>query len=211
MKAAVLYVLAGLMLALIVSVAWWTRLAEKPSEHTVRQGETIETLAADFGVEPELIARTNGTTVDEFNIRPGEPVLVPAVPATGSGVWLAHGAGIVAEIGGVLLSFWLALVAGIVVRGYRQQILGISVALGIASYAASHAGVDQAIAITPGFLFASMKDGFMWAAAFPLFAAAFGMKEREGTNLSATGRGRAAEQQPVEDRGAAAAGSSEEV
>lgn len=187
MKAAMLYLLAALMLALIVAVAWWQQLATQPKEHTIRSGETLASIATDLGVEPVAIAEVNGAEVDEIVVRPGETILVPTVPETGAGVWLAHLAGVVAEIGGVLLSFWLGLVAGIVPRAYRQRILGISAALGVASYAASHAGVEEAISVTPGFIFDSVKDGFMWAAAFPLFAAAFGMRDREGAAAGGEG------------------------
>lgn len=206
MKGALLYILAGLMLVLIVSVAWWERLAEQPSEHIVRQGETLTSISTDLGVEPGAIADANGVEVNEIIIRPGVTILVPKVPTTGTGVWLAHGAGIIAEITGVLLSFWLGLVAGIVPRGYRQQILGISAALGVASYAANYAGTDQAISITPGFLFTSIKDGFMWAAAFPLFAAAFGMRQNDDSRTSAADRRRVAPRAEVDAPEGAGAG-----
>ena len=198
MKSALLYVLAALMLALIVSVAWWTRLAEQPQHYVIGSGDTVESISAAYDVEIELLAEANGTDEEDLVIVPGESIMIPAAPATGANVWLAHGAGIGAEIGGVLLSFWLSLVAGLLPRGYRKQMFGISAALGLASYAGSHAGVEQAISLTPGFLFDAIKDGFMWAAAFPMFAAAFGMRDRDGAGSGAFGRKGSVAPEPVE-------------
>ncbi len=181
MKSAMLYILGGLMLALVVSVAWWTRMVVEPTPHVMTQGETVVELVRDFGVSAEAIADANNVSISELQaFGTGDLVAIPRPAPSGIGVWKVHGFGLAAEILGVALSFWLALVAGLLPKGYRQQMLGISAALGLASYAGSHAVAGQAPVLTPEFLFSSIKDGFAWAAAFPLFASVFGVNKLSG-------------------------------
>ncbi len=180
MKQGLLYLLGAILLVLIVSVAWWSREMERdlaPRLYTVGEGETAETIATDLGVGAADLAAANNATVEEFKPRPGHVILVPAPELSALDVWKAHLTGLVAEVLGVLMSFWLALVAGLLPATYRRQILGIALVLGVASYAASHGIATGAPQLTPQFVFGAIKDGFAWSAAFPLFARAFGFGE----------------------------------
>jgi LysM repeat protein len=179
-----LYLLAAVFLAAIISLAWWTRLAETPRVHEVRTGETLDGIADEYEVSPADLAEANDDTVSTIVIEPGETLVVPTTPPSGLDVWYAHAAGLGAEILGVLLSFWLALIAGMTPSGYRKQILGISVVLGIASYASTWAVTDAVPLLTPRFVFSALKDGFAWSAAFPMFAAAFGFGRAARSGVS---------------------------
>lgn len=191
MRSALLYLLAAVFLAGIVSLAWWTHEAEAPRARVVRQGDTVVGLAEQYGVEPAALAEANDATTATLELEPGTTIAVPLAEPTGLGVWYAHGVGLGAEILGVLLSFWLALIAGMAPAGFRRQILGISVVLGIASYASTWAVTDAAPMITPRFVFAALKDGFAWSAAFPMFAAAFGFGRAARQTASAPARAEA--------------------
>ena len=68
-------------------------------------------------------------------------------------------------------------IMGLVPKSIRGQILGISLVLGIASYSAAMATRVVNPPLTPQFVFGAVKDGFVWAAAFPMFARAFGMRD----------------------------------
>lgn len=174
MRAALLYLLAAVFLAAIVSLAWWSRQAELPGTRVVRQGETVAELAEAAGVTPAELAEANGATLDSLELQPGTTIAVPVAAPTGLDAWLVHAAGIGAEALGVLLSFWLAVVAGLIPAGFRKQILGIALVLGLASYASTWATTDEVPRLVPRYVFGALKDGFAWTAAFPLFAAAFG-------------------------------------
>jgi hypothetical protein len=179
MRSALLYILAGLFIALIVSAAWWTREfegARSESIHVVQSGETAVTIARAYGVPVEALAEANDEPLETFEPVPGDPILVPADEPALSDVAKLHAIGLAAEIAGVFMSFWLGIVAGLMPRDLRRQIFGISLALGIASYAATQATATTA-ALTPQFVFGAIKDGFMWSAAFPLFARAFGVRD----------------------------------
>jgi hypothetical protein len=92
-------------------------------------------------------------------------------------VWLVHVVGLLSETFGVFLSFYLARAAGMVPQRLRGQILTLSLVLGIASYATTNAAAIVTPTLTPPFVFSAIKDGFVWAAAFPMFASAFGMAD----------------------------------
>jgi len=198
-RSALLYLLAAVFLAAIVSLAWWTWLTEAPRLHEVRAGETLDGIAQEYEVSPADLAEANDDTVSTIVIEPGETLKVPPPPPSVLNMWSAHAAGLGAEILGVLLSFWLALIAGMAPAGYRKQIFGISVVLGIASYASTWAVTDAVPLLTPRFVFSALKDGFAWSAAFPMFAAAFGFGRaaRSGVASAPAPRASAATAAPV--------------
>lgn len=178
MRSALLYVLAAVCLALIVSVAWWSRevtlRSVQPTPYAVRGGDTITSIARDQGLSPGVVAELNNMEV-EHPLTPGQKIQLPAKETAPPNMWLVHAAGLGAEILGVLMSFWLSLVAGLLPAGFRKQVLGISAVLGLASYAAGHAADTTALDLTPQFVFRAITDGFAWSSAFPLFARAFGI------------------------------------
>jgi hypothetical protein len=179
-RQALLYLLAAVFLALIVSVAWWTRevrLGPAATVYEVQSGDTPAAIAERFEVSPAALAEANEAPPGAFAPRPGDEILIPAPASAPLAVWGVHGVGLVAEVVGVLMSFWLALVAGLLPARVRGQILGIGLVLGLASYAAGQAVAEADPRLTPQFVFESIKDGFTWAAAFPLFARAFGVRD----------------------------------
>lgn len=187
MRQAALYAAAALCLILIVSLAWWTRdfLPAVPAEavetvtrYTVQEGDNATAIAQAFRVAPQALAEANEQADPlKLTVQPGQVLLVPqAEPSLGT-VWKVHLGGLGAEILGVLLSFALAAMAGALPSHIRRQILGISLVLGIVSYAAAQAVATKEAALTPQFVFGALKDGFMWAAAFPMLAQVLGIRE----------------------------------
>lgn len=185
MRAAALYLAAAVLLVVIVSVAWWTRgfLPAPPAPDAVRTtytaqaGDTIESVAGSMSIDPAALADANDKTSTTAALQAGEELEVP--PATPSLVdtWKVHGVGLAAQILGVLLSFWLSILTGVLPKTpLRRQILGISLVLGIASYASAQAVAGDA-QLTPQFVFGAVKDGFLWSAAFPMFARVLGVKD----------------------------------
>jgi hypothetical protein len=168
-------------------------LVVEPTPYQIAAGETVAEISRDRGVTMEAIAEANDLSVGQLEaLDTGEMVAIPQRTPSGLDVWKVHGVGLGAEILGVLLSFWLALVAGLLPKGYRQQMFGISAALGLASYAGSHAVAAETPLLTPEFVFGSVKDGFAWAAAFPLFASLFGVSrlaQGGGAGEAPVGRG----------------------
>lgn len=187
MKQAALYAAAALCLILIVSLAWWTRdfLPAVPAEavetvtrYTVQEGDNAAAIAQAFRVEPQALAEANEQADPlKLTVQPGQVLLVPLPQPSLGTVWKVHLGGLGAEILGVLLSFALAAMAGALPRHIRRQILGISLVLGIVSYASAQAVATKEATLTPQFMFGALKDGFMWAAAFPMLAQVLGIRE----------------------------------
>jgi hypothetical protein len=179
MRQGILYIFAALALVLIVSVAWWTResIDRNTRVYTVQPGDTEETIAEDHNVSRAQLATANDADVGEMELQPGATIILPVISPTAPEVWITHLVGIGGEMLGVFMSLWLALVAGLLPKHIRRQVLGISVVLGIVSYATTRAVLPDAVLLTPAFLFAAIKDGFAWAAAFPLLARALGIRE----------------------------------
>lgn len=183
MRRGLVYLLGAAFLTLIICVAWWTSGTELPptvEPYAVRDGDTAESIAEAFEISADRLAATNGASLDSFRPESGQVILVPPPETSSVDVWTVHGIGVAAEVLGVLMSFWLALVAGLLPAGLRREVLGIGLALGIASYAASQGVAPESPQLTPQFVFGAIKDGFAWSAAFPLFASAFGLTRSGG-------------------------------
>ncbi len=181
MRKGILYLFAAAALALIISVAWWTReyVARhyESQVHTVQAGETAEGIANDYGVTLDELASANDAQPEAMSVTPGEPIVVPIPSPTPVNEWLTHLIGLGGTVLGVLMSLWLALVAGLLPKRIRGQVLGISLVLGVASYASTYAVVQGPVLLTPTFLFIAIRDGFAWAAAFPMLARALGIRD----------------------------------
>ena len=183
MRQATLYVFAAAALVLIVSVAWWTResvrttVAVDTVQYTVQPGDTVEKIAKDHGVTLAALLTANNLPPGDVTLTPDQPIVVPPKPADVKTVWLTHLLGMSGEVLGVLMSLWLALVAGMLPKHIRRQVLGIAVVVGIVSYASTHVVVGEPVLLSPTFLFIAIKDGFAWAAAFPMLARAIGIRD----------------------------------
>ena len=179
MRQGLLYVFAAAALVLIVSVAWWTRerLQQDVVSYVVRPGDTARTIAEDHGVTVVQLAEANQSDEPEPTLTPGDTVLIPSPSPTPATVWFTHLIGIAGEMLGVFMSLWLALVAGLLPRTIRRQVVGISVVIGLTSYASTYAVVGTDVLLTPAYLFGTIKDGFAWAAAFPMLARAIGIQD----------------------------------
>ena len=187
MRQAALYLAAALCLVLIVSLAWWTRefiprvpqeAVETVTHYTVQEGDSAALIAEAFQVAPDQLSLANAIAdPSQLQVKPGQVLLVPQRAPSLTSTWGAHLGGLGAEVLGVRLSFWLAAMAGVLPKRIRKQILGISLALGIVSYAAAQAVAVKEALLTPQFVFAAVKDGFMWAAAFPMLAQVLGIRE----------------------------------
>jgi len=210
MKALALYVLALGFLAVIAFVGWsgWrgARLDRGLVVHTTtmqvveigKGGDTLPGIAAELGVTVDDLKLANATLSPTAILTEGTEVTVPPEAMTWQKLLGTHSAGLGAEFLGVFLSFWLALVVGILPKGYRAQMFGISFVLALASYAAMQAGVVGNPEMTPQFLFGAIKDGFAWSSAFPMFAWALGFRERKPTPTGTGGTtGAGAARKPV--------------
>ncbi|MFQ5460241.1 MAG: LysM peptidoglycan-binding domain-containing protein [Anaerolineae bacterium] len=190
MKSALLNGLAAVFLAAIAAVAWSTHgLPPAPVDHpyTVASGDTAPSIAGDADLSLTELAEANASTAASFRPVPGQVIIIPAPKPTLSDEIAIHGAGLAAEIVGVIMSLWLAFFTGLLAKGHRRQIVAISLVLGVASYAADQAGGTRVPAVTPSFLFAALRDGFAWSAAFPMFARALGLRDRSPTDRGAKG------------------------
>lgn len=196
MRAATLYIAAAICLVLIVSMAWWTRefipLPPDPSavETTVRYevqaGDSAEAIAEGFKIDlGELTAANPSSMAGDAPLQPGETLVIPMPDAGLLSTWGVHGLGLLAELVGVLLSFWLAAMTGILPKTVRRQVFGIAAVLAIVSYAASQSVAAENPLVTPQFVFGALKDGFMWSAAFPMLARLLGIKDAEAIQLRA--------------------------
>jgi LysM repeat protein len=191
MRQAALYLAAGLCLILIVSLAWWTRdylprvseeAVQTTTTYTVQEGDTAAAIAEAFRVAPDALAEANDKDGPTLTVRPGEILVVPEPESGIAQVWSVHLAGLAAEFFGVLLSFWLAAMAAVLPKTIRRQILGISLVLGLVSYASAQAVAVKDPVLTPQFVFASLKDGFLWSAAFPMLARLLGIREPQAND-----------------------------
>lgn len=181
MRQGILYVFAAGALALMVSMTWWTQryVAEhyEAQVYTVQPGDSIVSIANETGTTPENLAEANGGNVEDLKVTPGEQIIVPPPESTSPAEWGTHALGIAGTILGVFMSLWLALVAGLLPRRIRRQVLGISLVLGLTSYATTYAAVGGSVQLTPTYLFIAIRDGFAWAAAFPMLARALGIRD----------------------------------
>lgn len=181
MRQGLLYVFAALALVLIVSVAWWTKssLEQDARTYTVQAGDTELDIALDHSVSVTDLAVANNAEVGKIPVETGKVLAIPSPSPTPVTVWFTHLVGILGVMLGVFMSLWLALAAGLLPKPIRKQVLGISMVVGLVSYASTYAVVSQDVVLTPTFLFIAIKDGFAWAAAFPMLARALGIREAE--------------------------------
>jgi len=191
MKALALYVLAAGFLIVIGVIGWsgWrgaplggglTLHASSLQTVTIGEGgDTVPGVADKLGVSADALAKANDLAATA-TLDAGAELTVPPDASDWREVWSTHLAGIGAAFVGVFMSFWLSLAVGIVAKGYRAQIFSISFVLALASYAATQASAAGQPVLTPQFLFASIKDGFAWSSAFPMFAWALGIRDRKG-------------------------------
>jgi LysM repeat protein len=183
MSKTMLYLFAALAIVLMVSVAWWTReymTKHLPQVYVVQAGDTPQTIAEAKKVTAEDLASANDAQPDAWIIVPGKPITIPPPKTTAVDEWWTHLVGLGGTILGVFMSLWLALIAGLLPKPIRRQVLGISLVLGLTSYATTHAVAGPVVLLSPAFLFASIKDGFAWAAAFPMLARALGIRDAPG-------------------------------
>ncbi len=187
MRSATLYVAAALCLVLIVSLAWWTRdfipLPPEPdaltTQYTLQEGDSPESVAEAFRVSEAALAEANAAaSIDQLPGAAGSTIVIPGGRDLAR-TWGVHAAGLLFELIGVLLSFWLAAMVGLLPRSVRAQVFGISLVLAIVSYAASQSVATSNPLLTPQFLFGALKDGFLWSAAFPMLAKLLGIREAE--------------------------------
>jgi LysM repeat protein len=178
-RAGLLYVAAAGALVLIVSVAWWTResLAKQGMVYTTQPGDTVVSVAQELSVPAAELAAANDVPLSATPLPPGTVLDVPAPAPSSSMVWFTHLVGLGGEVLGVFMSLWLALVAGLLPKPIRRQVLGISLVVGTVSYASTYAVASAEVLLTPTFLFLAIKDGFAWAAAFPMLARALGIRD----------------------------------
>lgn len=198
MKALALYVLATGFLIVIGLIGWsgWRGAPlgggltmHASALHTVTVGEggdTIPGVAGKLGISAESLAKANDLAATA-TLDAGTELTVPPEATDWREAFSTHAAGLGAAFIGVFMSFWLSLAVGIVAKGYRAQIFSISFVLALASYAATQASAAGQPVLTPQFLFASIKDGFAWSSAFPMFAWALGIRDRKGGAGGATG------------------------
>jgi hypothetical protein len=165
---------AGLM-AVVLLVGWATAVQRDRYLSGIRAQETLAHVVAAYELSADDLMRADGLGVTLTAVPEGKLLIDPAPAASLSSVWGVHAVGMLAEVAGVLMSFWLARAAGMVPQRLKGQILGLSLILGVVSYSTAHATSVVGPVLTPQHLFASLKDGFVWAAAFPMFGRAFGL------------------------------------
>jgi hypothetical protein len=165
----------------VVLVAWATAVQLDRMASEVAPEAALVQVASALGLDLTGLGGEPGTDTGLSVIAvPGGDVLVIPVSASAasgprSSAWGVHVVGLLAEISGVFMSFWLAKAADMVPRRLKGQILGLSLVLGVVSYSSANAATVVGPVLTPQHVFASVKDGFVWAAAFPMFARAFGL------------------------------------
>jgi len=173
-------------LSLLATVLLLPAMLTGAASSARRDGVALAVAAGDAragGISLGLVDRARsvgGSPITEISLAGDsgrDALVVPLATTAGArqSVWLVHAVGLVAEIIGVFMSFWLARAAGMVPAPLSGRIFALSLLLGLASYSSANATSSLAPVLTPQHVFASVKDGFVWAAAFPIFARAFGM------------------------------------
>ncbi len=169
-------VFAGVSILIIAATSWSTWMTVPPPAgwyHVVQAGETLASIALKYGVTVEALAQANDITPTE-DVYPGQSLLIPERRISRLEEWGVHLLGLGGEAVGVFISLWLTRAAGLLPNHVRRQIVGISLAIALVSYATSQAAQRGAAILSPQFLFQTIKDGFAWSTSLPLFAKAFG-------------------------------------
>jgi hypothetical protein len=177
MRRALLYVLAAVLLVVIAAVTWYTRETTGPLTYTVHAGDTLETIAATHGITIAALINANSDIPPEQLTSVGAILVLPRVQPSISDAWLVHGAGVVTEIVGVLVGFWLAIAGGVLARRARAQVMSIAVVLAVASYIAAQLNAGDTPSLTARFLFDAFKDGFFWVALFAMLTQLLRMRD----------------------------------
>jgi len=180
-----LVVLAGVMLGVIVLGGWLTTSSIEQVAEPLPVPDTIDVLTQAAGISPQDFSFGDEDQMSIAVLDEDRMLIALAPQATTRSEWLVHLAGLAAETFGVFLSFYLARAAGMIPRRLRGQILGLSLVLGVASYATANAAALVTPPLSPQVLLGSIKDGFVWAAAFPMFANAFGMADESSERARA--------------------------
>jgi len=171
-------VFAGVSILVIAATSWFTWMTVPPPPpaggyHVVRRGEDLYSIALRYGVDVKTLAQANNITSPE-DIYPGQRLFIPERRISRLEEWGVHILGLAGEAVGVFISLWLTRAAGLLPRRARKQIVGISLAIAVVSYATSQAAQKGTVTVSPQFLFQTIKDGFAWSTSLPLFAKAFG-------------------------------------
>jgi len=172
-----IYFLIGLLLIfLIIDAGLATRLLT-PSltrSYVVQPGETLADIADKFKVHEQVIVQKN-------RLRPGSPVQsgqvlwIPMSPLGPLLQWELQLVGIAGTLVGVLVSFWLSNLSGLLPKDANVAIMGSSLAVAIIHYAVIQvSGSEMPAVITPLFALNSVKDGFAWSTVLLLLSRALG-------------------------------------
>jgi LysM repeat protein len=170
-------------LILIASVTTATYLTEPavpmPRTYTAQEGDTWENIALRYDVTVSDLLRANRLTQASRPVRDGEALVIPPPAPALIQVWRTHGLGVLAEVVGVAIGLWLSRAAGLMPKRIRGGSWVLSLAIAAASYATTHVVAATPVTyVSPGFIFAAVKDGFFWSSSMPLVARAFGTSRR---------------------------------
>jgi len=174
MRSALLILFAILLVVGIGAGAWWARQAAQPLSHTVASGETLANVAMRYGVTPSELAEANELGVDKgidtLKLPIGTALSVPRHAATQRDVMVAYGIGLLAEVGGLLVAYILALMVGILARRRRRQALSLAILVGLVSYVITVAARVDAPPTVPALVSWSLRDGFTCAGLIVMFS-----------------------------------------
>lgn len=177
--------LAGVMVGVILLGGWLTAASIDQVSEPQPVPDGIDELTKAAGFSPQDFSFGEDDQMSIAVLGEDRMLIALAPQPTTSSEWVVHLAGLAAETFGVFLSFYLARAAGMIPRRLRGQILGLSLVLGVASYATANAAALVTPPLSPQVVLGSIKDGFVWAAAFPMFANAFGMAEETSESARA--------------------------
>jgi LysM repeat protein len=178
-----IYLLAALLLLFLVidiGQATWLLTPPLTRKYVVQPGETLADVAGRYHVAGAAILQASGLH-SGIAVEPGLVLSIPLPALASLRQWNVQWVGLLGTLVGAALSFWLALVTGLLPRSARFRIFAISLALALIGYAALQVSSSEVPAIiTPLFVFDAIKDGFAWSISVPLLAKALGFAPATG-------------------------------
>ena len=174
-----LYWIVGLLVAFLavdVALATWLLTPPLSRQYLVQPGETLADVARLTRTHEQIILEANSLRPGTV-LQPGQMLSIPTPPLGPLLNLPVQFAGLAGTLLGVLMSFWLCRLAGLMPADYAGRILGVTLFVSAVSYLAGQAAARQMITnVTPMFVLDSARAAFAWSVSVPLMASALGFR-----------------------------------
>ena len=182
-KGSGIYLLIALLLLFLIidiGLATWVLAPPLTRQYIVQPDETVADIANKYHLHEQVIVQSNDLRPGNL-VQPGQVLSIRVTPLTPFLDWQLQLVGLAGTLVGVLISFWVCHLSGLLPRGLGGRVISLSLAVAVVNYVIIQASSSaMPAAITPLFVLNSVKDGFAWSTGLLLLAKALGIGSAQG-------------------------------